>query len=161
MGKAQDNEEIGARRHALTLENKWREPRALPSGVRLLNLYLWRERMKAEKARSEPVSQAFAKAARREASCSAAAWSWLAFRSSRHQRSPSLNKSVNIFVFWRTQHRIDVNSLVHISACSHSISHTSRAFHPLVGRHRFCSASVALLSLAALLLSLNSSRFLC
>lgn len=75
----------------------------------------------------------------------AAAWSWLAFRSSRHLRRPSLNKSVHIFVFWRTQHRLDVNSLVHISAWSCSIFHTSWASSdPLVNRHSFCSASMAL-----------------
>lgn len=108
------------------------EAPCLPSGVQTSKFGLvGGETMTAEKDRSEPS----------EASCSAAAaWSWLAFRSSRRQRRPSLNKSVNIFVFWRTQHRIDVNSLVHISACSCSISHTSCAFHPLVGRHRFCSA---------------------
>lgn len=84
----------------------------------------------------------------------AAAWSWLAFSSSRHLRRPSLNKSVHIFVFWRTQHRIDVNFTGSYFCLSCSIFHTSWASYPLVSRHSFCSASMALQAPAALLLSL-------
>lgn len=103
--------------YALTPEDKWRETWACLLGFRLLNLGSWWGRpWQVEKEWSEAADRAFTHS---EMSLvpAVAAWSWLAFRSSRHQRRPSLNKSVSIFFFfWRTQCTIDKSLQVHISA---------------------------------------------
>lgn len=55
-----------------------------------------------------------------------AAWCWLQFRYSRHRRRSSLNKSVNILVFGRTQCDSDVNAFVHTSVGGRSIASLPR-----------------------------------
>lgn len=134
-----ESEHVRASKYAPILEDKWRKPRL---AFRRSDFWLGGDNASGERVLAGS-QWSFCKGPVLLVPA-AAAWSWLAFRSSRHLRRPSLNKSVHNFVFWRTQHRIDVNSLLHISAWSCSIFHTSWASDPLVSRHRFCSASRAL-----------------